>query len=53
MEKFLNILPVIIMIESFLASVPLFYYGRYGSAIYWLAAGFIAYAITFGIKHFG
>lgn len=53
MEKFLNVLPLIIMIESFAACIPLFYYGRYGSAVYWLAAGLLNYAVIFGIKHFG
>ena len=52
-EIFLKILPVIIMIESFLAVIPLLIYGRYGSALYWFAAGIIAYTITFGIQKFG
>ena len=52
-EIFLKILPIIIMIESFLAIIPLLIYGRYGSALYWFAAGIIAYTITFGIQKFG
>lgn len=50
MEKALNILPVIIMVESFAASVPLFCAGRWGSALYWFAAGLLNYAVIYGIK---
>jgi len=53
MEKFLNVLPIIIMVESFAACIPLFYYGRYGSGLYWLSAGIIGWTITFGVKQFG
>lgn len=50
MEKALSILPIIIMVESFAASVPLFCAGRYGSALYWFAAGLLNYAVIFGIR---
>ena len=52
-DIFLKILPIIIGIESLLACIPLFIYGRYGSALYWLAAGIIAFTITFGIQKYG
>ena len=53
MDKFINILPVIIMVESFAASVPLAIVGRWGSAMYWFAAGLLNCAVIFGIKRFG
>jgi len=53
MERFVNVLPTIIMIEMFVASVPLFYYKQYGSALYWFAAGLINLAVIFGIKYYG
>ena len=53
MEKLLNVLPIIIMAESFLASIPLVIYGRYGSVVYWFAAGLLNCAVIFGIKRFG
>jgi len=37
-EKFLDILPIIIMAESFLAAIPLLIAHRWGSASYWIAA---------------
>jgi len=45
--KFINILPMLIMVESFIACIPLFYYGKYGSAIYWLSAAFLNLAVIF------
>jgi hypothetical protein len=53
MDKFLNILPVIIMIESFAASIPLFICQKWGSAIYWFSAGLLNFAVIFLIKRFG
>ena len=53
MEKLLDLLPIIIMVESFLASVPLVIYGRYGSALYWFSAGLLNFAVIFLIKRFG
>jgi len=53
MDKLLNLLPIIIMIESFLASIPLFICGRYGSGLYWLSAGLLNCAVIFFIKRYG
>jgi hypothetical protein len=53
MEKFLNLLPIIIMIQSFAASVPLFFYGRWGSGLYWFAAGLLNFTVIFLVKRFG
>jgi hypothetical protein len=50
MEK---ILPTIIMIEMFAASIPYFFQGKIGSGLYWLAAGLISFAIAFLIPRFG
>ena len=52
-EKCLDVLPVIIMVESFLAAVPLAFYHRYGSALYWFAAGLLNLAVIYGIRRFG
>ena len=46
-------LPIIIMVESFVASVPLFIKGQYGSAMYWLSAGILNFSVIFLIKKFG
>lgn len=48
-----DMLPVIIMAESFLAVVPLAICGRYGSALYWFAAGLLNFAVIFGIRKYG
>ena len=53
MDKLLNILPIIIMIESFVASIPLFIFGRYGSGLYWFAAGLLNLAVIFGVRKYG
>jgi len=53
LETILKILPTIIMIESFLASIPLLIYGRYGSALYWFAAGLLNLSAIFLIRKFG
>lgn len=53
MEKLLDILPTIIMVESFLASVPLALCGRWGSALYWFSAGLLNCSVIFFIKRFG
>jgi len=52
-EKLLNVLPVIIMVESFAASIPLACAGRWGSALYWFAAGLLNCAVIYGIKTLG
>jgi len=53
LEKLINVLPIIIMVESFLASIPLFVFRRWGSALYWFAAGLLNLAVIFFIKRFG
>jgi hypothetical protein len=54
LEKVLiNLLPYIILVESFLAGMILLYYQRYGSAMYWLSAGFLNLAVIVFIKKFG
>jgi len=53
MDTFLNLLPVVIMIECFVASIPLFICQRWGSAVYWFSAGMLNFAIVFGVKKYG
>lgn len=53
MEKLLNLLPIIIMVESFAACVPLFFYGRWGSGMYWFSAGLLNFAVIFLVRDFG
>ncbi len=53
MDKIIYILPILIMVESFLASIPLAIQGYWGSALYWFAAGFLNLAVIFGIKSWG
>ena len=53
MNKLLDMLPVIIMLESLAASIPLFVCGRYGTAIYWFSAGLLNFSVIFLIKNFG
>ena len=53
MNKFLNLLPTIIMIESFLAVAPYALAGKWGSALYWFAAGLLNLAVIFFIKRYG
>lgn len=53
MKSFLDVLPIIIMIESFCASIPLAIYGRWGSALYWFSAGLLNFAVIFCIRRFG
>jgi len=53
MEKFIDILPVIIMIESFFAALPLAVSGRWGSALYWFSAGLLNFSVIFLIKRCG
>lgn len=48
-----KMLPTIIMIEMFLASIPYFINGKYGSGLYWLAAGLINFGIVFLMPKFG
>ncbi len=53
MDKFLHVLPIIIMVESFAASIPLAIYGKWGSALYWFSAGLLNIAVIFCVKRFG
>ena len=53
MDRLLHLLPIVIMVESFAASIPLAIYGKWGSALYWFAAGLLNMAVIFGIKRFG
>jgi len=53
MDKLLNILPIIIMLESFAAAVPLLICQRWGSGLYWFSAGLLNLAVIFLIKKWG
>ena len=53
MEKFMNVLPIIIMVESFLASIPLFWCKQWGSGLYWFSAGMLNFTVIFLIRKFG
>jgi len=53
MEKLLNILPIIIMVESLAASVPYFIYKNWGTGLYWLSAGVLNFSVIFLIKKYG
>lgn len=46
----LKILPIIIMLESFAACIPLFICRHWWSGIYWFAAGLLNFAVIFGMK---
>jgi len=50
MITLLDLLPTIIMLESFAASIPLACAGKWGSATYWFAAGVLNWAVVYGIK---
>lgn len=52
MEKLLQILPMIIMIESLFAGGYLIFQGKTGSGIYWLSAGVLNFSVIFLIKKF-
>lgn len=53
MENLLNALPIIIMVESYAAAIPLAVAGRWGSALYWLSAGTLNFAVIFLIRRLG
>ena len=53
MKSIVHILPIIIMTESFAASIIYCIYRQWGSALYWLSAGVLNFAIIFCIKRFG
>jgi hypothetical protein len=48
-----NILPMIIIIESFLAGVIYLFFNKWGSAVYWLSAATINFAAYYLIRRFG
>jgi hypothetical protein len=45
-----NLLPTVIMIESFLAGIVYLYYEKYGSSIYWFAAGLLNLSVIYLMK---
>jgi hypothetical protein len=47
MEK---ILPILIMLESFVAALIYVYYGKYGRALYWCSGGLLILSVVFLIK---
>lgn len=51
--KLLDVLPTIIMVESFLACIPYFVIGKYGSGLYWLSAGMLNMSVIYLIKSHG
>jgi hypothetical protein len=51
--KSYSILPVIIMIESFAAGAVLLCCRKWGSGVYWIAAGLLNLAVCFLVKKFG
>lgn len=52
MEKILNLVPTIMMVEAFIAVIPYASTGRWGSALYFLSAGFITAGVLL-IPKFG
>lgn len=49
----INILPIIIIVESVIAAAICFYFRCYGSGLYWLSAAAINISAVFLIKRFG
>lgn len=47
------ILPILVIAESFAAGIIYLFAAKFGSAIYWLAAGTINLAALYLIKRFG
>jgi hypothetical protein len=45
--KIYNIIPVAIMVQNFMAAIGCAYFGKYGSATYWMAAGLLNFAVIF------
>lgn len=43
----MKIFPILIMVESFAASVVYFFLGKIGPAVYWFAAGLLNLAVIF------
>ena len=53
LNSFVDILPIVIMVESFAAAIPLAVGGRYGSALYWFAAGLLNFSVIYLIRRVG
>lgn len=47
------ILPIIIIVESFTAGIIYLFTAKFGSAVYWFAAGTINLSALYLIKRFG
>lgn len=52
-DKVENVLPVGIMVASFLAAIPLAVVGKFGSSLYWFSAGLLNCAVIFLVGRFG
>jgi len=52
-NTFINLLPILIMVESFLAGIILAIFSKWGSALYWFSAGLLNFSVIFLIKRFG
>jgi hypothetical protein len=52
-DKIIYVLPTIIIVESYLACIPLVITHRWGSALYWFSAGTINIAAVYLIKRYG
>jgi len=46
-DKFIYILPTLIIVVSFLAVIPLALAREWGRAVYWFAAGLVNFAAMF------
>jgi len=53
MEKFLILLPTIIVIESLCAALVYFWCGRWGAGLYWASAGVLNFSVIYLIKSTG
>jgi len=53
MDKFILILPIIMIVESIGASIIFLLAKMYGSSIYWLSAAILNISVVFLIKKFG
>lgn len=53
MERWINILPLLISLECALASIPLLMCRKWGSAIYWVGAALVNFSAAILIRRFG
>ena len=53
MNKFIYILPILVIIESFIAAIILAIDKKYGSSLYWFAASLVNFAAMFLIQRWG